>query len=332
MKITTETICPEYTRYHCENHQGFSVDVLNLGGIIQRITLPDGTDVVLGYDQPEEYLHNTFYFGATIGPYANRIQGASFQVGGETYPLAKNNGEHCLHSGPNGLHQKNFLGEIRWDRLVLSQEITQEECGFPGVLQVEIHYILGEDNSLTLEYHAKSSEDTYVNLTNHSYFNLDGVAESPCCLSHVMTLHADEFTQNNQENIPTGVISSVAETPLDFRNPKTIGQDIRDGFLASPKGYDHNYILHQNKENKEIARVQGTKTTMVVRTNSPCVQFYTGNFITPHLGKSGVSYGENSGFCLETGVYPDGMHQSDFPSPLLKAGDLWQYQTSFHFL
>ncbi len=331
MNIVPETLTSNYQVFHCSTENGMKMDVLNLGGIIQRLILPNGVDVVLGYDTPEEYVKQSFYLGTAIGPYANRIENACFTLNQTTYTLEKNNGANTLHSGSGGLHSQIFSHTIEKDRLILTHLCTQENCGFPHQLLIEIHYILREDSSLTLEYKAKPTHDTYVNLTNHSYFNLNGTKDTPSCLNHSMTLFADSFTVNDPQCIPTGEISSVETTPLDFRTEKAIGKDIFHPSMADFKGYDHNYIVNSSKTYQQIAKIQGEKAIMEVLTDCPCVQFYTANFITPHQGKSEVTYDAQSGFCLETGVYPNAMHIPSFPSPLVKAGETWHYQTTFQF-
>lgn len=332
MNIEIVELGNDFVSYVCTNDVGFIVKILNLGGIIQSIVLPTGEDVVLGYETPEEYLQHHYYMGATIGRYANRIGNARFTLNGMTYLLDENDGKHCLHGGDQGLHTKLFQHRIVGDTLVLYRKLPKGEDGFPGNLQVEIHYQLADDNTLNLEYFVKTDEDTIVNLTNHSYFNLDGVNAVGDCLSHILHLESEMVTVNDKENIPTGEKQNVEGTPLDFNKPKEIGADIEDESLENPRGYDHNFIINGDESMKQFATVEGKLCNMVVSTDCPCVQFYTGNFIESHPGKYGVTYGKRAGFCLETGMYPNSINVLSFADAILKAGKLWNYKTQFQFL
>lgn len=330
MKITTNQLTGEYLQFHCENKNGFFVDILNLGGIIQRIVLQNGRDVVLGYDSPGEYLKNTCYFGAVIGPFANRISNGEFVLDDEKYILKKNDGENSLHSGSTGLHQKVFFHEIHDNSLILRTNCEHLEGGFPGNREIEIHYKVGDDDSLSLEYRAISDKNTVFNLTNHSYFNLSGETD---CLNHEMRINSDYFTENDEKNIPTGEIVSVENSPLDFRFIKRIGKEIDNStsLMKNPRGYDHNYILSKEKTMKTVAEVSCQDVEMYVTTDCPCMQFCTGNFITDHKEKNGSNYGKRSGFCLETGVYQNNMNINSFPTEIIGQKDIWQYETIFTF-
>lgn len=331
MKVTEKAISDTVTAYVCENTTGFSVEIWTLGAIIQSIKLPNGGDIVLGYDSVQEYQKHGYFFGTAVGPVANRISGAKFALNGTEYQLEANNGENNLHGGSTGLHTKNFTGKILENSLVLTTVCPHLEGGFPGELSVEISYSLGEDNSLSVNYKASSTEDTIVNLTNHSYFNLDG--QEGTCLENVLQVKAENFTFNDSDCIPTGEILPVKATALDFNQSKPIGRDLYqdDINLKNAGGFDHNYIINSEKTMTEFATAQGKLAIMRVSSNCPCVQLYTGNFIEQHKGKNSANYGKHSGFCLETGVYPNAINRSNFPSSVLKKGDIWEYKTVFSF-
>lgn len=331
MIITLQQLEEDYMLCHCENQQGFAVDILNLGGIVQNITLPNGKEMVLGYDTPQEYLNHCYYFGATIGPFANRISNANYSLHGVNYPLEKNQGEHCLHSGSTGLHQKIFDVKIEGDCLLLHTTLPHLEGGFSGNRNIELRYHVDEENLFTIEYRGSSDKDTIFNLTNHSYFHLGGGYGD--CLSHTMEIASQQFTLNNGESVPTGEILPVENTPLDFRVAKEIGADISSPLeiMTQCGGYDHNFILDNQQEFQKVAIATCGDVSMTLFSDCPCMQFYTGNFIDTHIGKKRSVYHKRSGFCLETGDFPNGINTPTFPSNITKAGDIWQYKTGFQF-
>lgn len=331
MNIQCNPLSGDYIQFHCSNEQGFSVDILNLGGIIQKITLPNGSDVVLGYDDPQEYLKNSCYFGAIIGPYVNRVSNAEIRIHDQIYALDKNDGNNNLHGGDSGFHQKIFRHRVEEDTLILETTSPHLEGGFPGNLEVEVHYKLEEDCSFSIEYFAKADEDTVVNLTSHSYFNLSTPYRT--CRYQELQLFAETFTVNDKEGIPTGEIKSVEGTPLDFRTGKNLGDDLDSklALMTNPSGYDHNFIVNDIKTMKTIAIAKGSSANLTVESNAPCVQLYTGNFIPAHDGKNKVLYRKHSGFCLETACYPNAINLPSFPDDVLKAGDVWNYKTIYRF-
>ena len=315
------------------NNNNMMVKILNYGGIINSIILPNGADVVLGFDTIEEYpANNSKFFGAAIGRIANRIENAKFNLNGKEYILEANNGKNSLHGGSNGLHCQYFNSEIKDNTLVLSHTIKHLEDCFPGNLNIEIHHTLTDDNSLIIEYFAKSDEDTIVNLTNHSYFNLNGGSSS--VLDNILQINAEEFTFNNSECIPTGEILSVKGTPLDFTTPKAIGENIFDDDIniKNGNGYDHNFIVNNKKEMKLISTATGSKCTMETYTDCPCVQLFSGNNISTHSGKHNMTYGNHYAFCLETGLYPNAINLENFPTTILKANEEYNYKTIYKFI
>lgn len=327
-----------------KNSKGVEVQITNLGGIVVSIKVPDRlgnfADVVLGYDKLEDYFHNINNFGAIIGRYANRIEDACIELNGVEYKLSKNDGKHLIHGG--------FVGfdKVVWNVEIIKQEVEESleltytsadgEEGFPGKLKVKVVYTLTEDNALKIEYFAVSDKDTVVNLTNHSYFNLLGRGDLDI-LSHELMMDSEKFTIINDECIPTGEISSVSDTPFDFRSIKKVGaglleenQQIRCG-----GGYDHNFILKvDGKKPQKFAELYEAKTgrLMEAYTTMPGVQLYTANNLdntTP--GKDGQIYKMRNAVCLETQFFPNSLKHVNFPSPILKTGEEYNHTTIYKF-
>jgi len=330
------------------NKNGMQVEITNYGGIIIKLLVPnlkgELKDVVLGYDSLEEYISDKNYFGALVGRYANRISGAEFEIEGRKYPLDANEKSSenvcCLHGGNKGFNSVLWDAEITDHKenkaLKLSYFSPDGESGFPGNLDVNVYYILREDNKLVIEYEAETDAPTAVNLTNHSYFNLKGHGNGVIS-DHLIYINADNFTPVDKSLIPTGEIRNVKDTPFDFSAINEIGKmmDLEDEQLKIAGGYDHNFVL--NKEGSEFDLAAGVIDTisgikMEVYTTEPGVQFYTGNFLEKSTkGKSSKEYKEQSGFCLETQHYPDSPNIDKFPSVLLMPGDKYHSKTVFDF-
>lgn len=326
-------------RFTMVNDRGMQVGVLSYACTIGSILVPDKDgvlrDVVLGYDKPEYYEKGICFFGAFVGRYANRIKDASFSLNGKTYILEKNDGENHLHGI---LARRNYCGEIRGDSVVFSFISPPSDEGYPGTLTGEVRYRLTDDNALEIEYSATTDEDTVINLTNHSYFNLNGQDGSDV-LRHTLRINADRYTEIGEAKTPTGRILDVEGTPFDFRSEKKIGADIfdPDPQIRLTSGYDHNLILNGAAgELKEIARARSEKTgiTLTAFTTEPAVQLYTGNFIqadpVPH-GKHGIRYPDFGGFCLEAQHYPCSLNFPSFPSTVLKKGEVYHQKTIYQF-
>lgn len=327
--------------YTMVNSKGMGVEVTDYGATLVAVTVPDKNgrieDVVLGYDDVTDYVANDGYFGATIGRNGNRIGGAVVEIAGQKYEMDQNENSNNLHSGFHGFDKAIWETELSEDGLTvkfthLSPHMDQ---GLPGNFQVSVEYTLTEDNELKIHYHGKTDMDTIANLTNHSYFNLSGHGEKNI-LEHLVWIDADAFTPMDRESIPTGEVRPVQGTPMDFTVPKKIGQDIEDTYeqLVLGKGYDHNYVLNnQNGQIRKCAQVTDEASGRVMEVYTDCVgvQFYTGNFITPRDGKDGVRYDKRSGFCLETQYYPDANHHENFPSSILKAGEVYDTTTIYQF-
>ncbi|MCM1044081.1 MAG: galactose mutarotase [Candidatus Gastranaerophilales bacterium] len=325
----------EISLYTLTNSKGMKVSLTDLGAILVRLLAPDAAgqveDVVLGFDQPEPYYHNPSFFGAVIGPCANRIGGAKFTLDGKEYQLDVNDNENNLHSHKEqGYHKRIWDAEIGDNSVTFSLE-DPGTMGFPGNKKFQITYSLSEENELKLQYHASSDQKTILNPTNHTYFNLDG-AKSGTIADHELYLAASMYTPADAGSIPTGEIAPVAGTPMDFTSMKRIGQEIDADFeqLKLAGGYDHNWVIDGwNGELRHIATLKGPKSGRVLKayTTLPGVQFYAGNFITTETGKENVTYEKRFGLCLETQYYPDAIHHSEFPSCVFGGEENSQYDS-----
>lgn len=326
--------------YTIGNSGGMKAEIINYGGIIVSLHVPgkDGKleDVVLGCDNMEDY-DNSPYFGAIVGRHANRIENAVFELNGKEYKLAKNDGNNHLHGGMKGFNK------VAWDvvehnnnTLKLHYLSADGEEGYPGNLDITVTYTITDDNGLVIDYKAKSDSDTVVNLTNHSYFNLSG-HNSGNILKHQLKINANKFTVNNAECIPTGEIKSVEGTPMDFRDFKPLEQGITsdDVHIKCFEGYDHNFVLNVSGKEPELAAElydPASGRRMKVYTTKPGVQLYTGNKLSDKIaGKGGIRYNKWSGLCLETQFFPNAMKHKHFPSPVLKAGELYHHITIYKF-
>lgn len=315
----------EISLYTLSNGKGMKAEVTNLGAILVRVLVPDAAgrvdDLVLGFDNGESYYGNDSFFGTVIGPCANRTGGAEYTLDGVTYRLDKNDGANNLHTHKQlGFHKRLWDAEMGENSVTFSLEDEDGHLGFPGNKKVSVTYSLSAENELTLHYHAVSDKKTIINLTNHSYFNLDGHGAGSI-EEHELWLGASHFTPVVPGSIPTGEIRAVAGTPMDFTQPKKIGRDIREDYeqLLLTGGYDHNFVIdgwNDDSTLRHIATVKGPKSGRVMKayTTLPGVQFYAGNFIDAQQGKGGVTYGKRSGFALETQYFPDTIHHENFPS------------------
>lgn len=323
--------------YTLSNTQGIKVKIINYGAIITSITMPDKTgkqgDIVLGFDSLEPYLSNKPYFGAIIGRYANRIANGRFRLEGKTYQLAINNGKNSLHGGIKGFDKVVWNSREVMNDTVSMLELTyvskSGEEGYPGNLKVKVTYTLNVYNELTTIIEAETDQACPVNLCNHTYFNLCEADTN--ILGHFLTLNADQFTEVNNELIPTGKLAGVRGTPMDFNNSMKIG----DGISRVKGGYDHNYIL--NKKDGELslaAQLYDPRSgrQLEVFTTQPAIQFYSGNFLDGSIrGKGGKLYYQHYGLCLETQHYPDSPNQPSFPSTILKPGKHYIQKTVYRF-
>ncbi|MDD6023574.1 MAG: galactose mutarotase [Oscillospiraceae bacterium] len=323
------------TCYRLTGSGGAYVDILDYGATVQSIVVPDRsgklTDVALGYNNPGGYEKGTCFLGCTVGRHANRIGGGSFTLDGNSYQLEKNDGENNLHSGPNGYEKRFFQPEIQGDTLVMRLHSPHMDQGFPGALELAVAFSFSQDNALRIHYTAVSTEDTLVNITNHSYFDLSG-GQAP--MEQLLHIDADFYTENDAGTLPTGVIASVGGTPFDFRREKPIGQDIHADHiqLKNCGGYDHNFVLNTDGQLRPVATLRSPLTgiKMTVETDMPGIQFYSGNSLTDANGKNG-GYSPRDGVALESQFFPNGMAFHHFPHPILRAGETWDHTTIYHF-
>ncbi|HLZ64721.1 MAG TPA: aldose epimerase family protein [Aliidongia sp.] len=332
--------------YRLSNAGGFAVRLLTYGATIQAIEAPDRhgqpADLVMGYASLEDYIDKPQFFGTIVGRYANRIAGGRFMLDGEQVRLAVNRLPNAIHGGDKGFDKVVWRVEEASDGaealLRLAYVSPDGEEGYPGRLSTRVTYRLGADNALAVEYLATTDRPTVLNLTNHSYFNLGGEGTGDV-LGHVVELDADHFTPVDEDLIPTGEIRPVAGTPFDFRAPKRIGAEIRDGRdeqIRYTRGYDHNFVLRDRRPGTptRAARVADPASGRVleVLTDQPGVQFYTANFLMgTRVGKSGRLYRQGDGFCLETQHFPDSPNHPEFPSTVLRPGETFRSTTIFRF-
>ena len=327
--------------YTLTNSKGMAAKIINFGANLVSLLVPDANgnleDVVLGFDTLEGYYGNGSFFGATIGPSANRIAGASFEIDGKKYQIDVNDGENNLHSHmEDGYHKCVWDATEGTDSVTLTLEGQDGEMGFPGNKKITMVYSLSEDNELKLSYHVTVDANTIVNLTNHTYFNLSG-HKSGKIEDHLLKINASHFTPVVAGAIPTGEIASVEGTPLDFTKMKPIGQDINADCeqLKLVQGYDHNFVVDgADGTLREIAEAQDPKSgrKMKVFTDLPGVQFYAGNCIGEETGKDNAAYGPRKGFCLETQYYPDNIHHPNFPQALFGPGKDYNSVTIYQFM
>lgn len=328
--------------YTLVNRNGIQAKVMTYGAIITELQVPDRqgrfADVALGFDNLDAYLKGHPFFGAATGRYANRIGKARFMLNGTEYKLAANNGPNCLHGGIKGIDKKVWKAREVSGNAGPAVEMTyvspDGEEGFPGNLSIRIVYTLTQADELRIDYEATTDKDTVVNLTNHSYFNLAGEGE-PSVLTHVVKLNADRYTPFDETSIPLGDVVKVQGTPFDFTTPVAIGARWSE-LKGTPVGYDNNFVISQVRPNEMTwcAEVHEPKSgrKMTIFTTEPGVQFYTGNFLDGSLvGKSKRPYPKNSGFCLETQHFPDSPNKPQFPTTVLKPGQVFRSSTVHKF-
>jgi len=326
--------------YFITNDNDYEVGILTLGATLNTIYAKDTDgewrDVLLGFDTVSDYLAKSDYQGATVGPMCNRISGGSIEINGQEYKLNTNENE------TTSLHSCGELSFRNWDSIIVdtnkvefSAKSTDGENGFPGNKEYKVTFCLDEHNALHISYDAVADKDTYLNLTNHAYFNLNGYDVSDI-LSHKVTIRADRFTAIDSKSIPTGELSSVEGTPFDFREMHTIGERIDAGCeqIKMGQGYDHNFCIEgADGTLRTIATAEGDESgiKMEVLSTLPGVQFYTGNFLSGTTGKEEQPMERRTGFCFETQFYPDTPHNSAFPSCLYKAGEHYVSETVYKF-
>ena len=328
--------------YTLTNKGGMEARITNYGGILVSLTAPDRhgamADVVLGFDTLSGYLNNPGpYFGALIGRYGNRIGQARFTLDGKEYNVPKNNGANSLHGGSQGFDKRVWTPRMLQDGVLELTYMSKDgEEGYPGNLKANVVYHLTDANELRIDYTATTDADTVVNLTNHSYFNLNGGGGD--ILGHVVTINADRYLPVDAGLIPTGELLPVDGTPFDFRKPTAIGARIEqaDEQLKLGRGYDHNWVLKKIGSGLALAaRVEDPASGRVleVSTDQPGLQFYSGNGLNGRLtGKGGVAYVRHAGLAMETQHFPDSPNKPAFPSVTLKPEQVFKSTTVYRFL
>lgn len=330
----------EIILYTISNEMGMQVSVTNVGAAIVRILCPDRegamADVVLGFDKGGDYMRNGSFFGVVIGPNANRVGGAAFTLEGTTYLLDKNDGENNLHSHKEkGWHKRLWEAKTGDNSVTFSLEDGDGSLGFPGNRKAAVTYSLSEDNALKLHYQGSSDRTTVLNLTNHTYFNLDG-HDSGRIEDHILQLKASRYTPADAGSIPTGEIAPVEGSPMDFTRPKRVGDEIDAGFeqLRFAKGYDHNWVIDGwDGGLRHFATLEAPLSgrIMQVYTTLPGVQFYAGNFIERQEGKDGAVYDFRAGLCLETQYFPDSVNKPEFPGAFFGGEKEYESVTVYRF-
>lgn len=335
----------EVNRYLLENSNGIRVGFLDLGAVVSNIWMADNRgnvdDIVHGYDAVKGYEINKPSFGAPVGRCANRISDGHFFLSGKEYKLDKNDVTNCLHGG--FLRYNHMMYDVEYEKgdgeecLVFSRLSPDGEQHFPGNFNYSITYRLTDDNEIIIEYDGISDEDTVVNMTNHSYFNLDvGGHKCGSVLNHEVKIFSDRYTPVNDLLYPTGEICPVEGTPMDFLKFKRLGADIvsdsnRPDYF---KGYDHNYVLEHPEGEVVLAaicRAPSTGRQLEVYTDQPGIQMYTAPELTETGGKEGMEYGPSSAVCFECQNFPNAVNTPGFPDAVLRAGEEYRHVTVFRF-
>jgi aldose 1-epimerase len=330
--------------YVLQNRKGMKVSITNFGARVVSIVVPDRNgkfaDVALGYDNAREYQQSTTYFGAIVGRYANRIANGRFTLDGVTYHLPINDGPNSLHGGKIGFDKLAWHAKILKDSRNPVLELTlvspNGDQGYPGTLRVRVIYTLLPDNALRIEYHATTNKPTIINLTNHTYFNLDG-AGNKTILPTVLMINADKYTPTDDTQIPTGKVVSVKGTPFNFLKPTAVGERIDEDNqqLKFAHGYDDNWVLNRDRKKglALAARAYDPRSgrVLTVYATQPGLQFYTGNYLHDVQGSDGAIYHYRSAFTLETQHYPDSPNHPNFPSTVLNPGQVYRETTVFKF-
>ena len=330
----------EATLYTIINKQDMSISVTDFGATLVQVLVPkqngEKVDVVLGYDDAKGYEEGTVFFGASVGRCANRIGTASFTLNGKTYELTKNDNGNNLHSGLDFYNKRIWqVAEAAENHVTFVLHSPDGDQGYPGTLDMKVTYELTDENEVKITYDAVPDADTIINMTNHSYFNLDG-HDSGSILEQEVQIDADAFTRADAESIPTGELVDVTGTPMDFRQKKAIGRDIESPYeaLIFGRGYDHNWVLNQKPGFKKVAEMCGKKSgiTMHVFTDLPGMQLYTANFVEHEKGTNGAVYQMRHAACFETQYFPDAIHKEQFASPVCRKGEPYHTCTMYQFV
>jgi aldose 1-epimerase len=322
------------------NRNGLQAQITNYGAKIVSLIVPnkqgEKADVVLGFSTFDEWQKQETYFNAIIGRYANRIKDGKFALDGVEYQLPINNGTNSLHGGVHGFNEKvwDVVGQSTYS-VSLHYRAKDGEEGYPGNLDVYVTYSLTKDNALSIVYEAKTDKPTILGFTNHAYFNLEGEG-SGTVHNHQLQVFADEYTPFDDTACPTGEILPVEGTPMDFRQMTRVGDRIDDPFFVPGRGIDNCWAL--TGWNAKIASLRHAATLeaadrkMEVWTTAPGLQVYTGNWVEQNVGKSGKQYDVQHAICLETQYFPDSPNHTNFPSPILRPGEIYYSRTDYRFV
>ena len=315
---------------------GITAEITDLGATLVRLYVPDPegktADVVLGFDEPEAYRKSGTFFGSVVGRNANRVKNAAFVLNGRTFHMGENENGNNLHSGPDYYKDRLWtVTRLEEASIRLRLDSPNGDQGFPGNATICVTYSLCTGGELRIDYEGICDQDTVFNLTNHSYFNLAGHDKPERAMQQELILPARVFTPADEQSIPTGELRSVAGTPMDFRTPKAIGENIHEDYdaLRLQGGYDHNFEVFTDP--CAILRDPVSGRTMAVSTDCPGVQFYSGNYLAGEHGKDGVCYPKHSGICLETQYYPNAVNHLQWAQPITKAGEFYRSTTRFVF-
>ncbi len=327
--------------YTLKNQNGVEVCITNFGGRLVSIMVPDKdgkmTDVILGFDNVNDYMTIPSDFGASIGRYANRIGAGTFEIDGVTYNVDKNNNGNCLHGGAEGWQYQVYTAEQTDPQtLVLTLDSVDGEMGFPGNVTAKVTYKLTDENAVDIVFEGVTDKATVMGMTNHAYFNLSG---NPAveATDHILYINADRFTPTDELLIPTGEILPVEGTPMDFRTPKAVGQDINVDYeaLNFGRGYDHNWVLCTDGDLAALAFSLYSPVTGILLegyTDQPGVQVYSGNFLDGTVvGKKGIAYPMRASVCLETQKFPDSPNNPEWPSTTLRPGETYTHRCIYKF-
>ncbi|SFJ47366.1 aldose 1-epimerase [Halobacillus dabanensis] len=341
MKVTEEKLPNGWTQYTLINDKEMSVKVLNYGGIIKEINVPDNKgnieNVVLGYQKDEDYLEDPNFFGALIGRVAGRIAGSTFTINGKKYNLEANDGENHIHGGSGGFHKRLWETSTFQDPehvgLVLTLQVPHLSDGYPGDVNVKVTYQLDNDNQLKVDYEAVSTQDTVLTLTNHTYFNLSGYAKRTIH-DHEVKMPSKHFLELDEDLIPSGHVRHVEGTPFDFRRPTPLRTGIESDYdqnKIAKSGYDHYFLFSKGDKNIIEVRDHDSGRIMIVETDQSGVVMYTGNNLTDDHQLAEKQSEKYLGVCFETQGSPASLHHQDFPSIELTANTIYSQQTVFTF-
>lgn len=326
--------------FRLQNAEGMHCLISNYGARILQIHTPDKhgqlADIVLGHDRIEEYVATPHtFFGACVGRVANRTAGAHFTMAGIAYPLTANEGQHHLHGGPKGFHHQVWeVLEHSTQHLLLHLHSPDGEEGYPGHVDVSLSYTLRDDNTLEINYQAHSDTPTPLNLTNHSYFNLDG-CNAGRIVQHELTIHAERYCPIAPDFLPTGKLTPVTDSPFDFQTPAILGERfyIAHEQLQLARGFDHHYVV-DGQGMRAFAKIRSPQSgrSLMVRSDAPGMQFYSGNFLDGSVkGKAGMACKFRSAFCFETQGFPNSLNTPSFPSILIGPDKPYRSTTVFEF-